>query len=266
MKFGINAGFGDPLISELPNLASLLFTDVRQDLQYITDVDTLRARFAEFDHFPIQPLWIMRPEQLQYAPPGSRVELLNEPNLGNSRDAALWPVSPATYASLWNTYAPPALEREVVVFAGSISNLDQRGLAWLKQTWALMTPTPTHVSVHRYPENSGGAFKPHHGFSNRSEEVLALRDIIGNATLAVTEFGYHTGPRKRWFWPWCRYTDLQVYLHTVDEWEFWIEHGAESAYLYQLNDGVDDDPINRYGIRHTNGHWKPVAVAHWPFL
>ena len=267
MYFGINAGFGDSLIPEIAGLQSLRYTEVRQDLQYITSPDLLRARMQELRGTKLRPLWIMRPEQLVYAAPGDRVELLNEPNLGNARDTTYWPVSPDTYASMWNTYAALALARGVIIFVGSISNLDRRSLTWFRTAWAGMRMKPTHVSVHRYAETTGGITKPHKGFCNRDEEVFALRDIIGNATIAVTEFGYHTGTRKRWgFWPLRPYTPEQVRTLLTEEWDFWLEHGAESAYLYQLNDGPANDPMDRYGIRDIHGHWKPAATAHWDVL
>ena len=95
------------------------------------------------------------------------------------------------------------------------------------------------------------------------EEVTALRDIIGNAVVSVTEFGYHTGARKKWgFWS-TRWSDVQCAAFAKREWQFWAQQtGVESAYIYQLNDGPTNTTLDRYGIRRLDGSWKPSADAH----
>jgi len=266
MYFGINAGFGDSLTPEIESLTTLGFTEVRQDLQYLTTPEIIHQRLQELTKSRLRPLWIMRPEQLKYATAKNRVELFNEPNISNPRDTVTWPISPETYANLWNTVAIPAVARGVIVFAGSISNLDRRSLAWLQTAWSRMSVKPTHVSIHRYAGSTGGTTKPHKGFANRDEEISALRDIVGNAIIAVTEFGYHNGRRTRWGLPLCAYSPWDVRTLLTEEWAFWSEHRVESAYLYQLNDGPSNKPIDRFGIRNINQQWKPGATAHWNVL
>ena len=256
LRCGINAGFGEPLAHEVAGLREHRYTTVRQDLQFVSNPTTLTMLLRDLRFSDICPLWIMREPQISFAQADELVELCNEPNLNG--------YTPEQYAALWNRVAPATLARGVTLFAGSISNLDRAGLDWLKRAWRCFSPTPTHVSVHRYPEN-GGFSEPHKGFKNREQEVDALRQIIGSATLSVTEFGYHTAPRTwRGFWPLRPWTDEQVMSFSMQEWQFWSDMKAESAYIYQLN----DSPTNReerYGVRRLEGTWKPVAQSHYFF-
>lgn len=254
MEYGINAGFGDPIAHDVNSLIRQGFSEIRQDLQYIKDADVLQARLEELRFSAIRPLWIMRPDQVSQARACERVELLNEPNLHK--------VTPQGYAQDWNLHGAPAQQRGVIVFAGSISNLTRDVLSWWQQSWKLMDIKPTHVSVHRYPRDAGFS-QPHQGFGSRQEEVTALRDIIGNAVVSVTEFGYHTGARKKWgFWS-TRWSDIQCAAFAKREWQFWAQQtGVESAYIYQLNDGPTNTTLDRYGIRRLDGSWKPSADAH----
>lgn len=251
---GINAGFGEPIAHEVAGLREHRYTQVRQDLQFITDPTIVTMLREDLRNNAIRPLWIIREPQVPFVLSGDRIELCNEPNLNG--------YTPEVYAALWNRVAPTLLSRGATVFAGSVSNLDQNGINWVRRAWRCMSPKPTHVSVHRYPENSG-FLQPHKGFQTREEEVDALRQIVGDVTLAVTEFGYHTARRKwRGFWPLCPWSDTQVMSFAIQEWQFWSDMDAESAYIYQLN----DSPTNRterYGVRRLNGTWKPVSLSHY---
>lgn len=251
MRYGINVGFGEPMLHEVAGLAERGFTDTRQDVMWLS-APVLATRMRESRIGTLCPLWIMAGGQLASAWPCERVELLNEPNLNG--------VSPTAYAEAWNRHGAPAQARGVHVFAGSLSNLDRPTLAWFEAAWAGMLEKPQRVSCHRYPEVTGGSRRPHPGFRNRTEEVEALRQIIGGVPLAVTEFGYHTAARKRWgWWPLRAYTDLEVAQYVREDWQFWAAQGAESAYVYQLNDGPSARPVDRYGIRTVTGVWKPAA-------
>lgn len=251
---GINAGFGEPIAHEVAGLREHRYTQVRQDLQFITDPRTVMMLRNDLWNSDIRPLWIIREPQASFVLAGDRIELCNEPNLNG--------YTPEVYAALWNRVAPTLLSCGATVFAGSVSNLDQNGIYWLRRAWRCMSPKPTHVSVHRYPETSG-FLRPHKGFQTREEEVDALRQIIGDATIAVTEFGYHTAWRKwRGFWPLRPWRDGQVMSFAMQEWQFWSNMGVESAYIYQLN----DSPTNRterYGVRQLDGAWKPVSYSHY---
>jgi len=259
MIVGINAGFGDSLTGDLPQIAALGYTGIRQDLQPLSGW-TLEDRAAELRVPGIQPLYIVRGPQIGRFWRGETLELLNEPNLSFPGRPAL---TPWAYAQEWNTYAPEDLARGVVIYFGSISNLQRNPLRWLEQAWAYAHPKPTHVSYHRYPPESGRMMDPHKGFRCRDDELDALRQIVGGDTvLACTEWGYHQGPRKRWgFWPW-RLNDQQQADAIRDEWLYLRSLKLARADIYQWNDGPDGTAINRFGVRRADGSLKPSATAH----
>lgn len=252
MIHGINAGFGDPIAHEIPLLKQLRFRSVRTDVQRHQspgEVDRLRQ---EFIGTGIDPLWIIRGEQLHWFHAGERVELLNEPNFY---------LSARDYADCWNRIADIASARQVHVYVGSISNLTRPVLDWFRMAWHHMKTRPSLVSIHRYPTDEG-AMAPHKGFSSRLDEVAALRSIIGDTPFDVTEFGYHTARRWRWkVWP-TRWTDAQTAKFVKEEWDFWTSVGVHRAYLYQLNDGLGSSHLDHYGIRRVDGTIKPSATVH----
>lgn len=252
MIYGINAGFGEPIRHELPLLHTLRFQSVRHDVQLHQSPATIEALRQEFIGTTLEPLWIIRPEQLRWFRAGERVELLNEPNFYLSAPA---------YASLWNQIAADAAARQIHVSVGSISNLTRPVLDWFRTAWSQMTTRPSLVSIHRYATDAG-AQGPHQGFASRLEEVRALRAIIGETPFDVTEFGYHTARRLRWkFWP-TRWTEAQTAAFIRYEWEFWQSVGVRRAYVYQLNDGRGSTHLDHYGIRRIDGTLKPSATAH----
>lgn len=253
MIYGINAGFGEPLSHEWPLLRSLRFGAVRQDVQMHQTPAAVEALRAETVGSGLEPLWIIRPEQLSWFQPGERVELLNEPNFYLSSSA---------YADMWNRLADDAQSRQIQVYVGSLSNLTYPVLDWFRAAWRQMTTPPSLVSIHRYPTDDG-PHAPHAGFWSRLDEVAALRSIIGQTPFDVTEFGYHTARRWRWkVWP-TRWSEAQTAAFVGYEWDFWSSVGVSRAYLYQLNNGRGTSHLDHYGIRRVDGTLKPSATAHY---
>lgn len=253
IRIGINAGFGDPISNEFDNLKRLRFTDVRQDMQYVLSPARWNFLRDEFVESGMTPLYIINPEQVTYLRPGDRAELINEPNFS---------MTAAQYAETWNRISDVIMDNQLTMFFGSISNLNKVGITWLREAWNLALTKPTHVSIHRYPRD-GGVYQPHRGFQSRFDEVDAVRQIVGSTTtLSVTEFGYHTARRWRWgFFP-TRWNDTDVARMLRVEWGIWETMRIESAYVYQLNDGMSRSYHDKFGIRYINGQWKPSATAH----
>lgn len=255
MRIGINAGFGESISHEFDNFRRLKFNDVRQDMQYAASPAHWQYLRSEFHSTDITPLYIVAPHQVVDLRTGDRAELCNEPNLY---------MTPAQYAEQWNKVVEDVIDNEITLFFGSISNLNKAGIKWLQDAWSLVTHKPTHVSLHRYPRD-GGVSHAHRGFRSRFHEVDAVRQIVGNAELAMTEFGYHTARRWRWGFIPTRWSDIQVRSMVEHEWMFWNAMNFESAYLYQLNDGPSRSYLDRFGIRRVTGEWKPSATAHRRF-
>lgn len=254
---GLQAGFGTLLgLKTLEDLKSRGVQMVRLDCMGLGPYATnLLARDAS--NAGLQPLVIVSSSlQLGQLPPGTNIELLNEPDLNGP--------SPATYeAKVWE-FAGEAQRLGLHLWAGAVSNLNGRGFAFLEKAHVQNWPKSVNVSVHRYP-NGENPTVPHGGFSSRTAEVEWLKEIIGPRRWGVSEFGYTTGNRANWwqklFGIKRQWTDLQVHAFTVWEFDFWKRTGAAGAVLYQLNDGPTTEPINRMGIRRTDGSWKPVAEA-----
>lgn len=249
---------------------------VRVDLQYglrgtpaDVSLDTVAAIFAECADAGLDVLAIVtHHEQIETIRAaglwnGQAVELRNEPDLDTNQ--ALTPVE---YASLIPAAVDACCRAGIDrLYVGAISNLNRRGLDYLRQ----LRPTFDHlpawvrISIHRYPH--GGASEswsvPHDGFQSRAAEVGAVGRIIGQRRFAVTETGYHCAPRTSGWWIWrrtVRRTEAQQLQETLHEVAVWSGAGADFVVLYQINSGPNlDDPGGSFGWRRFDGTWRPVA-------
>ena len=233
-------------------LKSLRFSMARIDAQASDDATTL-AMADEAVAAGLRPLVIVRDgAQLDQLPDGIDAELRNEPDVNGP--------GPAVYAQLVRETAEIARLRQQRLWVGAISNLNGRGLEYLRNLGEL--PADVGVSVHRYGD---GTFEhAHDGFADRDAEVAALRAIIGDRPFGVSEFGY---PKNRYGWgPFRRQiTPERAALLLRQEIAFWARHGAAWSVIYQLNDGPTDSREDRYGIRAFDGTWRPAARVLLPF-
>jgi hypothetical protein len=206
---------------------------------------------------------VLGPESIGLLPPGSHVEVRNEPDLEGP--------DPATYAGIvravWDVAEPLGLH----VWAGAVSNLNDRGLDYLQRLRPYL-PSGVGISVHRYPHDSWlppmtGPTVPHEGFDSREAEVDALRGIIGTRRWRVSEFGYHNAPRNGRLFHWPAWTHQESAEYIAWEWAFWEAQGAEAADLFQINDGPEgsaNTAENRFGVRYEQDgvwRWKPALAT-----
>jgi hypothetical protein len=254
---GLVAGFGGPIAHELPALRGIGVQLIRTDCQKL-DAQTIRARVDEIYASGIAPFPIVSDwTQLALLPPGTHVELRNEPDIEGP--------SASDYGDLVATFARECDKRGLHGWAGSISNLNRRGLEYLAALRPDRWPASLSVSVHRYP-NGETPYVPHSGYRSREHEVETLRMIIGARRWGVSEFGYTTANRATSFWDRLlrrrrQWTDAQVAEFVAFEWQFWQDMGAGGAVLYQLDDSLTNNQ-ERFGIRRiTDGSWKPVATT-----
>lgn len=250
---GIQSGFGDPLGADtLRSIKEEGFTIVRLDCQESSDVWTA-ALAQEVINEGLQPLvTVRRPEALRALPEGALAEFGNEPDL---KAHFGWP----TFESYWTPCQEAiriALELNLRLYIGVVSNLNDRGFDFLKKIpWKDIDPRIC-VSIHRYPEKGKGPTAPHDRFTSRDAEVQKLRSIVGNRPLACTEVGYHRGRDSG-------YSDEQVAEHLVWERQFFSTHGFDMVVVYQINDGPvgDTSALGNYGLRRHDGTWRPAARA-----
>jgi hypothetical protein len=288
MKIGINAGFGHPVAGELPLLASLGFSSVRQDLFAHEDRQSIEDLVGEFAGQTLTPIFLLaggtinhsgstrRIEPDQLAERGRRavraaaaagltsyaIEIGNEPDLAVDDYAK----HPAEFAEAIRQTREAVRELGFTgpVISGGISNLNERGLGYLRamiQTGAIADDVT--VGFHRYPEAGRGPNVAHAPFGSREEEWSAFRQLVGDRATACTEFGYHSAEDSFGFahLRHHRRSDQEVTDGVLWDLDFFSRHGVTMAVLYQLNDGPNDTALDRYGLRRFDQSLKPVAEA-----
>lgn len=262
MVKGLQAGFGELLgPATLANLRGLGVQLVRLDCQASSPMAT-GALVREVLEAGLVPFPIVREAaQLVHLPAGTNVELMNEPDLNGPK--------PADYEASVHHVSRHAEGAGLRLWAGCISNLNQRGLRYLRDAHVERWPASVAVSVHWYPHGDTNQ-NPHPGFISRDHEVAELLALIGDRPWGVSEFGFHTAARKvSWLDRFLgvrgtAWTDAQVAEMVAEEWAFWEEAGAVGAVLYQVNDGqsagsAKPAALDTFGIRRNDGLWKPVA-------
>jgi hypothetical protein len=190
------------------------------------------------------------------------LEIGNEPDIG----VEAWKDHPKllgeTFAECYATVRE--FTDRSVVLTPSISNLNQRGIAYLGRMLARGLPGGAAVAVHRYPNGRDPA-KPHPGFATRETELEELFRLVEGADVWVTETGRTEGPERIRRFPLpdltIRMTEEEVSDFVDAELRFWAAVPRVKAVTwYQLNSGPDpDDPLHHFGIRRHDGTFKPVA-------
>jgi hypothetical protein len=282
MRVGLQAGFGTSLQSEFAGIAAHGFTLIRQDVYGQGDPAAVPALVAECAGAPVQMIFLIggghicTPDGTQRIEPdelavwteavvdaataagvvGYAIEVGNEPDIAHP-DYADHPADFAEAIRLCHIAARGAGFQGAFI-TGGISNLNRRGLGYLAgMLGASRFPTfDVIIGFHRYPEAGRGPFAPHRGFTSREDEWEALQNLVSQSGVACTEFGYHTAASEP-----ITLTDADVANAVLWDLAFYRERRVPLAVVYQLNDGVMDDWINRYGVRTTAGTWKPVAEA-----
>ena len=253
--YGLQAGFGPPIgLETLHELKRRSWEIVRLGVDHdYPRVDDLRESIVQVHRAGLLPLvTVDNPRQMFWTPPGTSIELCNEPmynwTLANYREA----LSEATAVARY---------RKHPLWVGCIPNTNKEHLAWLAEIIHVVDAS-VGISIHRYPQdNDDWPSTPRGDWRSRIEEVCALRKVIGERRFAVTECGRHTARMPRTWFRRRSLTDARVVRYAAWEFEFWRARGAEFVCWYQLNDGPSDYFLDRYGIRRVNGEWKPVSLV-----
>ena len=255
MLRALQAGFGDPLgATLLGDLKARGVQMVRLDLQRVPTAPMAYSLIDEAVRAGLRPLLIILETQAAWfeSALGYDLEILNEPDLAGWR--------PSHYAEVVREVAH-VLQGRHRLWAGCVSNCTAAKLAWLTNVVGWLPPE-IGITVHRYPAQGGRPTDPQTGFRSREAEGAAIRAIAGARPWGCSEFGFHSGEQKTGWWFWAkrwRWTDAQIADFVRQEWAIWAQAGATFACLYQLADGLSNDPLDRYGIRYATGEWKPVA-------
>jgi len=210
MELALNAGFGDPIQHELALIASLGFTVVRQDLFAHGDGAPIETLVGEFTGQTVRPLFLLAGGKMEHDDGAERIEphelaaratrLVAAANacglvsyaveVGNEPD-----IAHDGYASRPQDFAEAVRQSHEAlraagfdgpVISGGVSNLNERGLDYLKRALAVGTvPADVIAGFHRYPEKARGALAPHDGFTSRDDEWNALTAISGRPRAGV---------------------------------------------------------------------------------
>lgn len=150
--------------------------------------------------------------------------------------------------------------RDCDVLSPSVSNLNDRGFAYLERMVKAGLPLGCDLAVHRYP--NGPSFEiPHEGFASRLDELRKLEQLAGGRPIWITEVGMREGPHGY-------EGDDDFYMTESEvadafEWEmtYWgAVPQVQAACWYQINSGADrKNELHNYGARRLSGEWKPVA-------
>ena len=286
MLVGINAGFGARLGAARAFIESVGFTLVRQEFRWDFDDRRVSSLLGEFVGRPLRLLALLggghnrgprggRLEPHQFASLGTRVvgaaaaigltdlliEVGNEPDIGH-QDYAMRPQEFAVAIAQTHGAVRQAGHQGPVI-SGGISNLSRERLDYLAGVLATgLVPPDVVAGIHRYPRGMD-ARTPHPGFASRDEEWARLVAIAGRRQVACTEFGHHTAGRRQrrlgLIRPRRRLTDDEAARDIAYDLAYFRDRGCLAAAVYQLNDGPTDRPIDRYGIRRTDGTPKAAV-------
>lgn len=288
MRIYVNAGFGELLgvdfLRELPRRG---FVGIRQDM---TDADQARVLCEEIVAAGIEAILLVAGGRMgsngrgtspsEIAALAQRVATIGvelglfaseHPSaieIGNEPDGAF------TYADRPELFAEAVrMSRDAVrevapnvpVIVGGIKATSPEGLGYLARAAAAGLPEDCIVGYHTY-RTTQEPEKPMRGFASREAEFQRLREIAGIRPIWCTETGWHTAPsivpdglwgllKRR-----VQYSDTQVADFAEREIRINAANGALGFVWFQLNDGSDPKAYeHRFGLRHADGSWKPVA-------
>jgi hypothetical protein len=214
------------------------FSLVRIDLQRDSG-ELVQQRTTEIHTAGLRPLLILREQdQLDWVPEGVDVELGNEPDLEHEG----W--TPETYVERCQQFLERSRGRHHLWF-GAVSNLNDRGFAFLNHLpWDTWGPE-IGCTVHRYPETSGPV--DGHDRRTRDEEIEELATLVGARPLGLSEVGYKAS----------EWTETEQAACLSYERTMFRCHGFQFAVAYQIGSSRKD----HYGFRRADGTWKPCTQA-----
>jgi hypothetical protein len=221
--------------------------------------ETARAIVKEPLDVGIMPLVIIRQaDQIRELPPGVHVEMGNEPDLSKFG----WTVD--SYRRELDRAVAVAQDHGVHLWAGAVSNLNQRGFKFLRQLPWCDLPAWVGCSVHRYPDGPPDRGHVKGGFLVRSrytreEEVAELRAIVGARPVGLSEIGYNHRD----------FSEDQAARHLAWEARFFAQQDFTFAIAYQINSEHPTEGHHdaHFGFRRheseweTKGVWRPCADA-----
>ena len=182
MRIGMQAGFAGDLFG----------ADLLEQIQF-QDFEIVRAEAgsnppavaAEILAAGLAPLIICRTiQQVEALPLEVMVEIGNEPDLAHFLERDF-----NGSIETWRAVSMAAVEQHMetgrTVYLGAVSNLNNRGLSFLKNLDWKSIPVTVGCSFHRYPE--AGSYTAGHDGRSREQEIEELLRIVGTRSPARTD-------------------------------------------------------------------------------
>ena len=261
MLKGLQTHFGSPvgdhILTEVRQLGCKL---ARIDAQSVS-IERMLEMVDEVHRNGLVPyVTVASLEAIKALPSHARCEWKNEPDLALGRPT---PVPPATYAAELIEAAKVGLASPVQKVGGLVvSNLNKRGHDYiLAVITACGGNLPDNVvgAAHRYGDGSYqkahklNRWRPLGRFRSREDELRWFKQVIGKGReWGISEWGYPSTDGI---------SEADQAERCRREWDLYESEGADFAVLYQLNDEYSDLPIGNFGIRRTDGSWKPAAFT-----
>lgn len=286
-KVLLTAGFGDPLSEEDrawirgrgfhgvrsdygPKVLEALFYTQFQAIIIASEQE--RQQEYILDRFAMVCREIRDRGYLHHRPaPIPAIEPCNEPDLDPDWDTRAREMADVVW-ECWRI--AKTISRGITVISPSISNLNQRGLAYLEAMVDAGIPDEVAVGFHRYPTRSDPC-AAHDGFQDRWAEVSRLQSIAGKRKLWCTETGWSAGPLdkrrrfplcflKRKFW----LSEEKVADFAQTELRFWARvPKLEALVWYQINCGPNrNNPEDNFGLRRYLDKSNTILADRMPEL
>jgi hypothetical protein len=276
VKFYLNAGFGQPLGSDLGLIRRFGFEGVRQDLPPGKELALIREFAPGQPGGELRPLFLVNGGKMLEDPEAAggratqvalmmyelgvkgEIEIGNEPNIAREPYRSNPRLLATSIQVAWDVMQRDRRIRDTRLVIGGIMNTDEGGLAYLEALLSTGVPGPVIIGFHTY-RTTTTPHKPSKGFSSRSAEFHRLQALAGGRRLWNTEIGWHTAPSKVGCWPFTKkvqWSDAEVYDHLMDEASYNEAAGVEVMTIFQLNDGPGNGYEDRFGIRDYGGWLK----------
>lgn len=267
-RFGLTAGFGDPLGGLLNDLANRRVEVVRQSLRpdsplllCVQDFVGQRVRghflIPRLRDVPVQVPVLLPFLVDQLGPAGADLAIGNESAINGET------VEEALDAITLTLRIASAVGFQGQVFATSIPNLDpDRDFGWMRAFWPRL-PAGVVRDYHRYPEIrlpwQVDDDHPWHQFPTLDAEVEAVLAEARGEPVSWSEFS-HSTVWRRWLGQHLRVTPEASRDYLVDSLVRAHRYGLTDALVFQINSCVDATSWGCcQGIRDPLNQWLPQA-------
>lgn len=268
-RFGLTAGFGDPLGTELllalaAKRIDIIRCSLRPDSNITACVEDfvgapmgalfLLPRLTQVD---TQAERVMRAVVERLGPTGADIGIGNESSInGETMEQAVTAVEDAQRIA-------DAVGFDGAIYASSIPNLDpSRDFRWMREFWPRLSREVVR-DFHRYPDCrlpwTLDDRHPWNPYSSIPDECRAVLVEAAGAPVSITEFA-HSTVLRRWLGQERQVTDADAADYLTQDLVDYARAGFKDAIVFQINSCADQHEWGcGQGIRDANSNWLPQA-------